>query len=114
MRSKLAPTKVLKTYEIHAGMKHSVRANDNFPMANYILLVVIALAGFAEAPWWFVLVGGGALSTETLSSQYQFLRHNPRSVQQWEAWLYSLGQVAINVAFATAAYLVGWLIGTFS
>jgi len=82
-------------------------------MANYVLLIVIALAGFAEGPWWFVLFGAGALSTETLINQYQFLRHDPRAVQQREAWLHLLKQVAINVAFAAAAYFVGWLIGTF-
>jgi hypothetical protein len=82
-------------------------------MLDYLLLVVMALAGFAGAPWWFVLVGATGLSLGILITQYQFLRRNPKAAQEWEAWFDPAGQVAINIGFTGASYLVGWLIGAF-
>jgi len=82
-------------------------------MIDYLLLIVMAFAGFVKAPWWFVLVGAAALSLGILITQYQFLRRDPKAAQEWEAWFNPAGQVAINVAITGACYLVGWLVGTF-
>ena len=80
------------------------------PMMEWIILVLIALAGFLGEPWWFMLLGALGLSLDTLIAYYQMLRNLPKAQGQWRL---PAASVASAAACAVASYVLGWMLDSF-
>lgn len=76
-------------------------------MAEYTILVVVALAGYTDAPWWFVLLGAAGITIEGWWLKLRLLRQPPSVPLSSKIITYFVTGVATNIGFAALSYLVG-------
>ncbi|MBO0740921.1 MAG: hypothetical protein J2P51_05790 [Hyphomicrobiaceae bacterium] len=79
-------------------------------MLEVLILAAVAAAGYADAPWWAVLFGAGAVTVGAWWRKVQLLRQHPRVPFSTKMIAYLVVSIVINLGFAFASYLAGRLL----
>jgi hypothetical protein len=84
------------------------------PMLEFLILTGLSVAGYAGQPLWWALPGGAAMTVAGWWRKVWLLRQHPEVPFSSKMTTYLIVSIAINVGFATVAYLVGrvawWLL----
>ncbi len=79
-------------------------------MLDYIMLLLVAIAGFAGAPWWFVLMGTAGLTIDAWWVKLRLLRQPPSVPLSSKIITYFVTGILANLGFAALVFLCGrWL-----
>jgi hypothetical protein len=79
-------------------------------MYDWLIVILVGLAGYAEAPGWFILLGAFGLSIEGWWGRLGLLRHSPRALSTKKTAYLVAGAIS-NLGLAGLGYLVGHLLG---
>ncbi|HEY7084056.1 MAG TPA: hypothetical protein VH519_04505 [Hyphomicrobiaceae bacterium] len=79
-------------------------------MLEVLILAAVAAAGYADAPWWSVLLGAGAVTLRPWWRKVQLLRQHPRVPFSTKMTAYLVVSIVINLGFALGGYLAGRLV----
>jgi hypothetical protein len=77
-------------------------------MYDWLIVILVGLAGFAEAPRWFILLGAFGLTIEGWWGRLGLLRHSPRSISTKKTAYLVAGAIS-NLGLAALGYLLGHL-----
>jgi hypothetical protein len=76
-------------------------------MLEVVTLLVVAVAGYTDAPGWFVLLGAAALLIEGWGRKLRLLRAQPRVPLSTKMITYFVTGVAASIGLAALTYLAG-------
>jgi hypothetical protein len=79
------------------------------PMYDWLILILVGLAGYVEAPGWFILVAAFGLTIEGWWGRLGLLRHSPRALSSKKTAYFVAGAIS-NLGLAALGYLVGQLL----
>jgi hypothetical protein len=77
-------------------------------MLTYILLAIMAAAGYAAAPWWVVLLGVAGIASEGWWAKLPWL-HRPGPAWSAKITTYFVSGLLANVGVSALAYGAGRL-----
>jgi hypothetical protein len=75
-------------------------------MYDWLIVIVISLAGYVEAPAWFILLAAFGLTIEGWWGRLGLLRHSPRAISTKKTAYFVTGLIS-NLGLAALGYLVG-------
>jgi hypothetical protein len=75
-------------------------------MYDWLIVILVGLAGYVEAPGWFVLLGAFGLSIEGWWRRLGLLRHAPRALSTKKTAYFVAGAIS-NLGLAGLGYLLG-------
>jgi hypothetical protein len=75
-------------------------------MYDWLIVILVGLAGYAEAPGWFILFGAFGLTIEGWWGRLGLLRHSPRALSSKKTAYFVAGAIS-NLGLAALGYLVG-------
>ncbi len=78
-------------------------------MYDWLIVILVGLAGYAEAPGWFILLGAFGLTIEGWWGRLGLLRHSPRAISSKKTAYFVVGAIS-NLGFAALGYLLGHLL----
>src|SRR5262245_65970015 len=78
-------------------------------MYDWLIVILVGLAGFAEAPRWFILLGAFGLTIEGWWGRLGLLRHSPRAISAKKTAYFVVGAIS-NLGLAALGYLAGHLV----
>lgn len=76
-------------------------------LLDYLIILIVGLAGYADGPAWFVLVGAGGLTIEEWWRQLNLLRRHPSVPWSSKITTYFVTGVVSNLFFAALAFWFG-------
>jgi hypothetical protein len=79
-------------------------------MLEFLIIVIVAIGGYAGAPWWLVLVGAAGLTIEGWAMKLMLLRQHPKVRLSSKMTTYFVTGVLANVGFASLSYIFGQLV----
>ena len=79
-------------------------------MLEVLILAAVATAGYADAPWWSVLLGAGVVTLKAWWRKVQLLRQHPRVPFNTKMTAYLVVSIVLNLGFALGSYLGGRLL----
>jgi phosphatidylglycerophosphate synthase len=80
-------------------------------MRAFPIVVIVALAGYAGAPWWWSLLCGGAcLTLEGWWEKFKSMRRHGRASWSTKITTYFITSVLSNVCLAALGYGFGRLL----
>ena len=80
-------------------------------MLEFLILAAVAYAGYVGAAGWWILAGAAATTSVTWARKIQLLRQHPRVPLGTKMTTYLIVSIGVNLAFATAALIVGRIAG---
>jgi hypothetical protein len=80
-------------------------------MLEFLILVGVAWAGYADAAGWWVLIGAAAMTVAAWARKIRLLRQHPQVPFSTKMTTYLIVSVGINVAFAAVALIAGRVLG---
>src|SRR5262245_7396604 len=78
-------------------------------MYDWLILILVGLAGYLEAPGWFILLGAFGLTIEGWWGRLGLLRHSPRAISTKKTAYLVAGAIS-NLGVAALGYLLGHLV----
>src|SRR5262245_27579898 len=78
-------------------------------MYDWLIVILVGLAGYVEAPGWFILLGAFGLMIEGWWGRLGLLRHSPRALSTKKTAYFVAGAIG-NLGLAGFGYLVGQLL----
>jgi hypothetical protein len=78
-------------------------------MYDWLIVILVGMAGYAEAPGWFILLGAFGLSIEGWWGRLGLLRHFPRAISTKKTAYFVVGAIS-NLGLAALGYLLGHLV----
>jgi len=75
-------------------------------MYDWLIVILVGLAGYVEAPGWFILMGAFGLMIEGWWGRLGLLRHSPRALSTKKTAYFVAGAIG-NLGLAGFGYLVG-------
>jgi hypothetical protein len=78
-------------------------------MYDWLIVILVGLAGYVEAPGWFILLGAFGLSIEGWWGRLGLLRHSPRALSTKKTAYFVAGAIS-NLGLAGLGYLLGHLV----
>jgi hypothetical protein len=79
-------------------------------MYDWLIVILVSLAGYVEAPAWFILIAAFGLSIEGWWGKLGLLRHSPRAISTKKTAYFVAGAIS-NLGLAGLGYLVGHICG---
>jgi hypothetical protein len=79
-------------------------------MLEVLILAAVAIAGYADAPWWSAPLGAGGVTLTAWWRKVQLLRQHPRVPFSTKMTAYLVVSILINLGFALGSYLAGRLL----
>src|SRR5690242_6374178 len=76
---------------------------------DWLLVIFVCLAGYVEAPAWFILLGAFGLSIEGWWGRLGLLRHSPRAISSKKTAYLVAGAIG-NLFVAAFGYLLGQIL----
>lgn len=76
-----------------------------FRLFEWTLLLIAAIAGFADAPRWFILLAAAGLTIDDWAKLWPL--RSPAVTLSTKAVTYFITGIAANVVYAGASYLTG-------
>lgn len=77
-------------------------------MLAFLIIPLMALAGYAAMPAWVVLLGVAGMADEGWWTKVQQLWRNPRAVWSAKVRAYFVTGVMANIGLSAVAYGMGW------
>ena len=78
-------------------------------MYDWLIVILVGLAGYVEAPGWFILLGAFGLTIEGWWGKLGLLRHSPRAISTKKTAYFVAGAIS-NLGVAGLGYLLGHLV----
>ena len=76
-------------------------------MLEYVMLLLVGLAGYADASWWLVPLAAGGLTIEGWWEKARLLRQHPRLPLSSKIVTYFVTGVIANIGFSALSFLCG-------
>ena len=76
-------------------------------MLEFAIIASLAAAAYLDQPGWWVLVAAAGMTTASWWRKVRLLRQHPNVPFSSKMTTYLVVSIAINLAFATAGYVVG-------
>jgi hypothetical protein len=80
---------------------------------DWLIILAVAAAGWADAPGWFILLGAFGLAIEGWWARLGLLRHYPRALSTKKT-TYAVAGMVGNLGVAALSYAVGSLLRAFN
>ena len=84
------------------------------PMLEFLILAGLGVAGYAGAALWWVMPAAAAMTVAGWWKKVRLLRQHPNVPFSTKMTTFLVVSIAINVSFATIAYVLGrvtrWLL----
>jgi hypothetical protein len=78
-------------------------------MYDWLIVILVSLAGYVEAPAWFILLGAFGLTIEGWWGKLGLLRHSPRALSTKKTAYFVAGAIG-NLGLAALGYLLGQIL----
>ena len=76
-------------------------------MLDYLILLLVAVAGLWQGRWWLILVGTLGLCIGTFADRWRMLRDHPSVPFDWKIAALFLASVGTALVGCSASYLIG-------
>ena len=78
-------------------------------MYDWLIVILVSLAGYVEAPAWFILLGAFGLTIEGWWGKLGLLRPSPRAISTKKTAYFVAGAIG-NLGLAALGYLLGQIL----
>jgi len=78
-------------------------------MYDWLIVILVSLAGYLEAPAWCILLAAFGLSIEGWWGKLGLLRHSPRAISTKKTAYFVVGAIG-NLGLAGLGYLLGHIL----